>query len=168
MFIDLARAMAVIMMLYGHTVSALLATEYRASPWYDAWQFQRGLTSSLFLLLSGFAFSIATTRHWTSHLQVSRKFFQRLRRFGLFIVLGYALHFPVSFTELPGVDQQRWQSFIAVDVLQLIGVTFVVVQLLVLAARSRLMGGVPRSDPDRPPAHPSLRIPGTAFARRVV
>ena len=48
-------------MLYGHAVSALLAPEYRAGRWYDVWQFQRGLTSSLFLLLGGFAFSIATT-----------------------------------------------------------------------------------------------------------
>jgi hypothetical protein len=125
-------------MLYGHTVSALLAPEYRVGAWFDVWQFQRGLTSSLFLLLSGFAFSIATSRHWQSHLTVSSAVLRRVRRFILFIILGYALHFPVTrIAELATAGDERWRSFLAVDVLQLIGVTFISVQLLVLMARSR-------------------------------
>jgi hypothetical protein len=137
-FIDLARAMAVVMMVYGHTASALLAPVYRVGPWYDAWQFQRGLTSSLFLLLSGFAFSIATTRHWASHLQLSPAVIKRLRRFGFFVALGYALHFPVSnVAALPTLTAAQWRGFLAVDVLQLVGVTFILIQLLVMAARSR-------------------------------
>ena len=63
-FIDLVRALAVAFMLYGHTASALLAPGYQVGRWFDIWQFQRGLTSSLFLLLGGFAFSIATSRRW--------------------------------------------------------------------------------------------------------
>jgi len=95
-FIDLARAMAVVMMVYGHTVDALLGQQYRVGAWFAVWQFQRGLTSCLFLLLSGFAFSIATTRHWPSHVRISPSFFRRVRRFALFVMLGYALHFPVN------------------------------------------------------------------------
>jgi uncharacterized membrane protein len=68
-FIDLARALAAVFMLYGHTVSALLAPRYQTGTWFEIWVFQRGLTSTLFLLLSGFAFSIATGRHWASHAQ---------------------------------------------------------------------------------------------------
>jgi hypothetical protein len=53
-------------------------------------------------------------------------------------VLGYALHFPVSqFAELSHMDAARWEAFVAVDVLQLIGVTFFGVQALVMLARSR-------------------------------
>ena len=137
-FIDLARALAVVMMVYGHTVSALLAREYRAGPWFDAWTFQRGLTSSLFLLLAGFAFSIATTRYWAMHVRLTPTVWKRLRRFATFIVLGYGLHFPVAqLSALPGVSEERWRSFLAVDVLQLIGVTFVAIQVTVLAVRSR-------------------------------
>lgn len=125
-------------MLYGHTVAALLAPRYEVGTWFDVWVFQRGLTSSLFLLLSGFAFSIATSRHWTSHGRLSAAFFRRTRRFTLFVVLGYALHFPVErFAYLATATEDRWRSFLAIDVLQLIGVTFVGVQLLLLAARSR-------------------------------
>jgi uncharacterized membrane protein len=137
-FIDLARAMAVVLMVYGHTVSALLAPGYRVGPWYDAWQFQRGLTSSLFLLLSGFAFSIATTRHWASHLSLSPVVIKRLRRFGLFVLLGYALHFPVGYIwSIRDLSPGGWRTFLAIDVLHLIGVTFLIVQALAMIARSR-------------------------------
>ena len=137
-FIDLARALAVVLMVYGHTISALLAPEYRSGPWYDAWLFQRGLTSSLFLLLSGFAFSIATTRHWPAHMYVSPAVVKRLRRFALFIVLGYALHFPVgNVAALVDVSPEQWAAFLAVDVLQLIGAMFILIQVLVMASRSR-------------------------------
>jgi uncharacterized membrane protein len=137
-FIDLARALAVVLMVSGHTSSALLANAYRTGEWFDVWVFQRGLTSALFLLLSGFAFSIATTRHWPSHLRLSGALLKRLRRFGLFVVLGYALHFPVPhFAELAAATDEQWRSFLAVDVLQLIGVTFIAIQALVLIVRSR-------------------------------
>jgi acyltransferase len=137
-FIDLARALAAVFMLYGHTVSALLAPRYQTGTWFDIWVFQRGLTSSLFLLLSGFAFSIATGRHWASHTHFSPAVVKRLRRFSLFVVLGYALHFPVQrFVQLPSATLEQWRSFLAVDVLQLIGVTFIGVQTMVLVARSR-------------------------------
>jgi uncharacterized membrane protein len=137
-FIDLARALAVVFMLYGHALDALLDPQYRTGTWFDVWTFQRGLTSCLFLLLSGFAFSIATARHWTLHITPSAAILKRARRFGLFVLLGYALHFPISrFAELRHIDPERWRAFLAVDVLQLIGVTFVGVQLLVLLTRSR-------------------------------
>ena len=129
-------------MLYGHTVSALLAPRYQTGTWFEIWVFQRGLTSTLFLLLSGFAFSIATGRHWASHAQYSPAMLKRLRRFSLFVLLGYALHFPVQrLVEMPSATAEQWRSFLAVDVLQLIGVTFIGVQTLVLVARSRRVFG---------------------------
>jgi uncharacterized membrane protein len=137
-FIDLVRALAVAFMLYGHTASALLAPHYQAGRWFDIWQFQRGLTSSLFLLLGGFAFSIATSRRWASHVRWSPAILKRIRRFALFVLLGYALHLPASrLVELSSADLARWRAFLAVDVLQLIGVSFIGIQLLVLATRSR-------------------------------
>src|SRR5512145_2106208 len=125
-------------MLYGHSVSALLAPRYQTGTWFDVSVFQRGLTSTLFLLLSGFAFSIATGRHWSSHGRLSPAVLRRVRRFSLFILLGYALHFPVGrFVDLAYVTPDRWRSFLVVDVLQLIGVTFIGVQILVMLTRSR-------------------------------
>lgn len=137
-FIDLARALAVVFMLYGHSIGALLAPEHRAGVWFDIWTFQRGLTSSLFLLLSGFAFSVATARRWSAHVRPSRQMFTRVRRFLTFVLLGYALHFPVPrFADLSTMSDANWRSLLAVDVLQLIGTTFIIVQLIVMLTRSR-------------------------------
>ena len=125
-------------MVVGHTSSALLAQSFRRGPWFDVWTFQRGLTSALFLLLAGFAFSVATTRHWKTHLSLTPAVIKRVRRFALFILLGYGLHFPVlHVTELATATDLQWRSFLAVDVLQLIGVSLIAVQALVLVARTR-------------------------------
>jgi uncharacterized membrane protein len=137
-FIDLARALAVFFMLYGHTIDALLEPEYRSGVWFDAWQFQRGLTSSLFLLLSGFAFSIATGRHWATHVHITPAWWRRVRRFAWFVFLGYSLHSPVGrAVDFKYATAEGWRTFFAVDVLQLIGVTFIGVQCLVLVTRTR-------------------------------
>ena len=137
-FIDLARALAVIFMLYGHTIDALLAPAYRTGMLFNAWQFQRGLTSCLFLLLSGFAFSVATARHWATHLTMSPALLKRLRRFALFIALGYAMRVPVApLSAMATAPDAAWRTLLGVDVLQLIGVSFVGVQVLVMVSRSR-------------------------------
>jgi uncharacterized membrane protein len=137
-FIDLARALAIVFMLYGHTIDAILAPEYRSGAVFDIWQFQRGLTSSLFLLLSGFAFSIATARHWQSHLTVSKALWKRVRRFLLFIALGYALRLPMApITRMLSAPDDAWRTWLGVDILQLVGVTLATTQLLVLLARTR-------------------------------
>lgn len=141
-FIDLARALAVVFMLYGHTVDALLAPAYRTGMVFNVWQFQRGLTSCLFLLLSGFAFSIATARHWASHLVLSPALFRRIRRFSLFVALGYVMRVPLApLSRMATASDVEWRTLLGVDVLQLIGVTFVGVQVLVLACRSRRVFG---------------------------
>jgi uncharacterized membrane protein len=137
-FIDLARALAAVFMVYGHAIDALLAPSYKTGLWHDAWQFQRGLTSALFLMLSGFAFSVATSRHWASHTGTSPAWWRRVRRFASFVLLGYLLHFPAGrLSEVKYAAEPQWRSFYAVDVLQLIGVSFILVQCLVLIVQSR-------------------------------
>ena len=127
-----------VMMMYGHTVSALLDKTYQTGTWFEVWTFQRGMTSGLFLFLSGFAFSIATMRHWPLHTQFSPAVWKRARRFALFIVLGYAMHFPVRHvTAIASASDEKWRAFLAVDVLQLVGVTLLLLQLLVLMTQSR-------------------------------
>jgi hypothetical protein len=71
-------------------------------------------------------------------MSLSPAVIKRIRRFGLFVLLGYALHFPVgNVAGLAGLPAERWQSFFAVDVLQLIGTMFILIQALVMASRSR-------------------------------
>ena len=58
LFVDLARAIAVLLMVQGHTIDALLHPDFRTSLQYNAWLYLRGLTSCTFLFLSGAAFSL--------------------------------------------------------------------------------------------------------------
>ena len=61
-----------------------------------------------------------------------------MRRFALFVLLGYSLHLPVyRLLDLPLATPENWRMFQAVDVLQLVGVTLIVLQLLALVSRSR-------------------------------
>jgi heparan-alpha-glucosaminide N-acetyltransferase-like protein len=136
-FVDLARALTVALMVQGHTLEAVLDRTYQDTLLFKLWVFQRGLTSCLFLMLSGFAFSVATGRHWNNHTRLSRASIARIRRFCFFVLLGYSLHLPAShFADFAQVPDDRWHTFLAVDVLQVIGVSLLLLQLLVLLTRT--------------------------------
>ncbi|MCL4845470.1 MAG: DUF1624 domain-containing protein [Acidobacteria bacterium] len=136
-FIDLARAIAVVMMVQGHTIDVLLEAPYRQGAFYDWWLFVRGLTSCMFLTLSGVAFSVTTCRNWAAHLRWSPRVFKRARRFLFFLALAYLVRFPMGkFSHLKWASEERWQSFFVVDILQLVALTLLGLQLLVVLART--------------------------------
>jgi uncharacterized membrane protein len=98
--VDLARALAILMMLQGHTLHAVLSNDVRTGGWFQTWTFLRGQTSCLFFLLSGFAFALATYRHWADNLTSRATLARRLRRFAFFLLLGYALQSPFKLAHL--------------------------------------------------------------------
>ena len=135
-FVDVARAAAIMMMVQGHTLHVVLATDLRSETVFYVWSFLRGLTSSTFLLLSGFVFALATHRHWTDQFVSRATTGRRFRRLGFFLLLGYALHFPMAkLGHLYGMSDERWKSFFVVDVLQCIAVMLATLQVLVWLAR---------------------------------
>lgn len=138
-FLDLARAAAVLFMIQGHTLHQLLDPVYERAVTFQAWLFLRGLTSCMFLLLSGFAFSVASHRHWDELRQPSKRLLRRLTRFFFFLALGYFIQFPMGrFVHLPFATDARWQSFLHVDVLQVVAASLLLLQgLAVLAGRRR-------------------------------
>ena len=137
LFIDLARAIAVLLMVQGHTIDALLHADYRTSLQYNAWLYLRGLTSCTFLFLSGAAFSLTALRHWNDQGRFSRRSFKRVRRLAFFLSLGYFVKFPMGrFLDLPYATEERWRSFFAVDVLQNVAVTLLALQVLIALTRT--------------------------------
>jgi len=136
-FLDLARAVAILMMLQGHTLHTVLAVESRAGAAFYIWSLLRGLTACMFLMLAGFVFTFATHRHWADHPALRAPVMRRLRRFAFFLLVGYMLHFPMAkLAHLYGMSEERWRSFLIVNVLQCIAVMLAVLQGLVLAART--------------------------------
>ena len=135
--VDLARVLAILFMVQGHTLDVLLDPAYRHGFIFDKWLYLRGLTAPTFFMLSGFSFMIATSRHWESHLELSRPFFKRIRRFLFFVLLGYVMHVPFrTVHDVKWIDAAGWQSWFQVDVLQCIGLTLASLQLLVLATKT--------------------------------
>jgi uncharacterized membrane protein len=138
LFLDLARAAAVIFMIQGHTVHKLLDLAYFPSLGFQAWLFLRGLTSCLFLLLSGFSFSVASDRYWDEIRRPSRRLFRRLARFAFFLLLGYLIQFPMGrFSHLQFADQERWRSFLRVDILQVVAGSLLLLQALAMLLKRR-------------------------------
>jgi surface polysaccharide O-acyltransferase-like enzyme len=135
-FVDLARVVAILLMVQGHTLDALLAPEYRTSAAFHAWSFGRGLTSCLFFFLAGFAFALATYTH-SGERRASAAGLRRFRRVTLFLLIGYALHSPMaSLGDITNVTAEKWTAFVAVDALQCLAVTLTVLQVFALRARS--------------------------------
>ncbi|HUK23989.1 MAG TPA: heparan-alpha-glucosaminide N-acetyltransferase domain-containing protein [Terriglobales bacterium] len=135
--VDVTRVLATLFMVQGHTIDVLLAPQLRQGFFYNGWLFLRGLTAPTFLLLAGMSFTLASLKYWDSYLTFSPKFFKRVRRFGIFVLLGYAMHLPVSsFRNLAGLDSAGWQSWFQVDVLQCIGGTLIFLQLLLLLCKT--------------------------------
>ena len=132
LFVDLARAIAVLLMVQGHTIDALLDPAFRTGLQYNAWLYLRGLTSCTFLFLSGAAFSLTALRHWGDQGHFSRRSFKRVRRLSFFLVLGYFVKFPMGrFVDLAYASDERWRSFLEVDVLQNVAMTLLALQFLI-------------------------------------
>ena len=139
-FLDLARAAAVLFMIQGHTVHQLLDQSYEPGLGFQAWLFLRGLTSCMFLLLSGFAFSVASDRYWEEFRRPSERLLRRLVRFLFFLALGYLIQFPMGrFAHLQFASEERWRSFLRVDILQLVACSLFLIQglAILLAGRRR-------------------------------
>jgi uncharacterized membrane protein len=135
--VDVARVLAIMLMIQGHSFDVLLAPQFRQGTLFNQWLFLRGFTAPMFLVLAGISFSISTVRRWDRYTQASHQVARRVARFSLFTLLGYSMHLPRgTFRDLLSLDAASWQSGLQVDVLQCIGITLVVLQLLVMIVRT--------------------------------
>lgn len=137
-FVDLARVIAILMMIQGHTLDALLGSEYRTTTAFYIWSFSRGLTSCLFFFLAGFAFVLATYGR-DDRVQIPGWPLRRFGRFAIFLLIGYGLHSPVAkLDQISLVTADQWRAFLAVDALQCLAVTLALLQLFALGTRTRV------------------------------
>uniref|UniRef100_A0A7V3E761 DUF1624 domain-containing protein n=1 Tax=Ignavibacterium album TaxID=591197 RepID=A0A7V3E761_9BACT len=122
-FIDLMRAFAVLQMVQGHTVDALLSPEYRLLdyPAYAVWNFMRGMTAPIFMFTSGTVFTYLF-RLVDEQFENNPRVKKGIKRFLLLVFLGYLLRYPTyKIFDFSDVTKQQLDTFFAVDVLQLIG-----------------------------------------------
>jgi acyltransferase len=130
-FLDLMRGFAVIVMVMGHSIDAVLSLEVRSTPAFGLYNVMRGFTAPMFLFVAGFANMVATDKKWDELRVVGKPAFRRLMKIGLLFVIGYALHFPYfSFEKL--LTQSRAEDlaqFFQADVLHCVAASLLMLQI---------------------------------------
>lgn len=126
--LDVARALGVIAMVFGHTCDALLSTMARTEPAIIAYWKARGLTAPLFLMVSGWAVTLALSRRTARGPAMIR---ERLPRVLLLLAFGYLLRFPGWDLEgLLAGNRTVWQHLLAFDVLHTIAVGLLIATIV--------------------------------------
>lgn len=120
--LDAARAIGVVAMVAGHTLDALLSPEARAHPLAVGYWKARGLTAPLFLLVAGWAVTVALRRAPARGLAAV---WQRLPRVLLLLAVGVALRWPGwDVAGLQAGAQAPWAHLLGFDALHTIALAF--------------------------------------------
>ncbi|HYF02627.1 MAG TPA: heparan-alpha-glucosaminide N-acetyltransferase domain-containing protein [Patescibacteria group bacterium] len=135
--LDLARFIAMLMMMQGHTLDSLVTPQQldiNAFPW-NIWHFLRGLTAPIFLLISG-AVSVYAIKRNDDGVVTPETIRKRIRWAAILLGLGYLMMFPANrIFDLPFVQQESWRAFFQVNILHLNGVAMLM--LIALATKTR-------------------------------
>jgi uncharacterized membrane protein len=135
--LDAARGLAVMAMVLGHTLDAVLSPAVRANVWVQRYWELRGITAPLFLLVSGWAVVAALD----NRPEAARSTYgRRVRRGLLLLFLGYLLCWPGWDTvHALGWSEALLARLFAFDALQCIGVSLLLgATVLALVPGSRL------------------------------
>lgn len=137
--LDLYRFVAVMLMVQGHVFSTLLDQATKSQGWYPHHSFVHGYTAPMFLFSAGLAFGYTTFRKWDQHSSGGAAAKKRYSRYAWLLVIGYGLHLPtLSLTRLFAIDDpQRIARMLQVDVLQHIGVSLAICQVLVFLVKNK-------------------------------
>lgn len=136
--LDLVRLIAMLLMMQGHVLSALVSPvdlNIGEFPW-NIWHFIRGLTAPIFLMTSGAVHVFANKRNADG--EISRDIFSKRIRWGITLIgIGYLMVFPANrIFDLPFVPGEVWQAFFRVNILQLTGITLLLMMFVLSLTRS--------------------------------
>jgi uncharacterized membrane protein len=129
-FLDFLRGFAVVVMVMGHSIDAVLSREMRTSQGFILYDFFRGFTAPIFLFVSGYAYIIATEKKWGEMRAFGAPLVKRFGKIALLFAIGYALHFPFfSFAKIvTQATSADYAQLFQVDVLHCVAATLVVLQ----------------------------------------
>jgi uncharacterized membrane protein len=136
--LDFIRLVAMLLMLQGHTLDAFVNPVHLDLDTFhwQTWVHLRGLTAPLFLLVSGAA-SVLGLRYEQDG-RVSRALLRRRVLMALLVIaIGYLLVFPASrIADLWWISPEVWRGFLQVNILQLNGVTLLLLTALLAFTRT--------------------------------
>jgi hypothetical protein len=127
------------LMLVGHSLDRFLAEPWRSGEAYQNYQFVRGISSTLFLTISGFSFVIASFGHFDDYITWSPRMWARIRRIGLIAFLGYVLNLWASTLtqSIDSLSTANLERFMRFDVLQNIAIGLATLHALLWITRNK-------------------------------
>jgi uncharacterized membrane protein len=135
-FIDALRGLAVVFMMETHTVNALLDQGLKRGALFGALTYVNGLVAPAFLFCAGLGFAIFLGRKNDDVVRLGPASRAYLGKCLFIVFLGYSLHLPYfSLGTMLTSGREAWVAALQVDVLQVIGVTLILLLLLAVAVR---------------------------------
>lgn len=124
-------------MIETHTVNALLDPALRRGIFFNALTYLNGLVAPAFLFCAGLGFAIFLSRKNDDIVTLGGGFRSYLGKCLFIVILGYSLHVPFfSLRGMIGAGPEAWTGMLQVDVLQVIGVTLILLLAIAVLARS--------------------------------
>jgi hypothetical protein len=125
-------------MIEVHVFNAFLLPDLKQTGWFGVLTFINGLIAPAFLFVSGFAFQVSSGGKLEEMRKFKFPFWKKLWRIFSIVLIGYALHIPYySLSKvIKRSSEAQLQSFFAVDVLQCIGVSLLILFAIRLIIRS--------------------------------
>lgn len=131
-FLDWLRAYAVLMMVQGHTIDALLENSLRTenNVSYQVWLFFRGFSAPVFMFTAGAVFNYLLKKSDNSII-FNQRVIKGIKRSLLLILIGYLLRYPTyTLVYFNDVTDLQWKVFFGVDALHNIGISLLILILL--------------------------------------
>lgn len=136
LFVDVLRLAALLQMINGHTLDAVLSDSLRSGPGFERYRFVRGLVSVAFLVLAGLSFYLTTLARFEGHRADREAVRRRFIRAGQIVLVGYALQVSWSGAYIdPAQAGRALRALLRCEVLQCIGLSLIALELLALHAR---------------------------------
>lgn len=123
-FIDLHRAIVILVMIEVHIFNALIIPQIKTLPWYGVLSFINGLVAPSFLFITGFVFVLTSEKKIGEFRKFSGLFWKQLFRILMIWVIGYSLRWSGDsvWVMIKYYPPEAWAEVFKVDVLHTIAV----------------------------------------------
>ncbi len=143
-FLDWMRGLAAAVMLQGHTFHSFGRPELRDQSAYVLSQFFGGLAPAIFLSLTGVTFAFLMERNERRNLPLWTRWIEALKRARYLLLIAFLFRFQLW---IFAWGQSDWHDLLKVDVLNLMGVSMLLLSPLALLplterARAAIVVGV--------------------------
>lgn len=137
LFVDVLRLLALLQMINGHTLDAVLEDAARVGGGFETYRFVRGLVSVAFLVVAGVSFYLTTLARFDQHRADPSAVRRRFVRAGEIILIGYLLQlrWPSAYLD-PAQREAALRALLRCEVLQCIGLCLIALETTALFARS--------------------------------